>query len=111
MVFVSSRILCRSIFLVCVLVLFVLILTALISGLEPCQDLRGSNADTTGGIFGRVDAVHISQEAQKSTSGYHGHMQVFVQCLHQHTSLEEFLLFFSSSRLDALRRESGIRSV
>ena len=29
------------------------------SGLEPCQDLRGSNAEANGGIFGRVDAVYI----------------------------------------------------
>ena len=73
-------------------------------GLEPCQDLRGSNAETSGGIFGRVDAVYISLEAQKSTGGQHGHMQVFVQCLHQHTSLAE-IFDFSRPRLDALRRE------
>ncbi|CAL1148725.1 unnamed protein product [Cladocopium goreaui] len=73
-------------------------------GLEPCQDLRGSNAETSGGIFGRVDAVYISLEAQKSTGGQHGHMQVFVQCLHQHTSLAD-IFKLSASRLDALRRE------
>ena len=74
------------------------------AGLEPCQDQRGSNAETSGGIFGRVDAVYISLEAQKSTGGHHGHMQVFVQCLHQHTSLAD-IFQLSGARLDALRRE------
>ena len=45
---------------------------------EPCQDRCGSNAEPGGGIFGRVDAVYISLEAQKSTGGMHGHAQVFV---------------------------------
>ena len=73
-------------------------------GVEPCQDLRGSNAETSGGIFGRVDAVYISLEAQKSTGGQHGHMQVFVQCLHQHTSLAD-IFQLAGPRLDTLRRE------
>ena len=74
------------------------------SGLEPCQDLGGSNAEANGGIFGRVDAVYISLEAQKSSGAEHGHMQVFVQCLHQHTSLEE-IFRFSHDKLAALRAE------
>ena len=52
---------------------------------EPCQDKYGSNAEPSGGIFGRVDAVYITLEAQKSTGSIHGHAQVFVQCLHQLT--------------------------
>ena len=74
------------------------------SGLEPCQDLGGSNAEVNGGIFGRVDAVYISLEAQKSSGAEHGHMQVFVQCLHQHTSLEE-IFRLSHAKLAALRAE------
>ena len=74
------------------------------SGLEPCQDLGGSNAEANGGIFGRVDAVYISLEAQKSSGAEHGHMQVFVQCLHQHTSLEE-IFRLSHAKLAALRAE------
>ena len=74
------------------------------SGLEPCQDLGGSNAEANGGIFGRVDAVYISLEAQKSSGAEHGHMQVFVQCLHQHTSLEE-IFRLSHTKLAALRAE------
>ena len=34
---------------------------------SPCQDMFGSNATAEGGIFGRVDAVYTSIEAQKST--------------------------------------------
>ena len=74
------------------------------SGLEPCQDLGGSNAEANGGIFGRVDAVYISLEAQKSSGAEHGHMQVFVQCLHQHTSLEEIFRLLHT-KLAALRTE------
>ena len=70
---------------------------------EPCQDRCGSNAEPGGGIFGRVDAVYISLEAQKSTGGMHGHAQVFVQCLHQHTSLQE-IFEMCEARLDELRR-------
>ena len=36
-------------------------------GSSPCQDLFGSNATAEGGIFGRIDAVYTSLEAQKST--------------------------------------------
>ena len=73
-------------------------------GLEPCQDYCGSNAEPVGGIFGRVDAVYMSLEAQKSTGSMHGHLQIFVQCLHQHTSLEE-IFGYSSAHLDALRTD------
>ena len=69
---------------------------------EPCQDRCGSNAEPGGGIFGRVDAVYISLEAQKSTGGMHGHAQVFVQCLHQHTALEE-IFEMCEARLHELR--------
>ena len=53
----------------------------------PCQDLFGSSARAEGGIFGRVDAVFTSIEAQTSTGSLHAHSQVFVQCLHQHQPL------------------------
>jgi len=45
----------------------------------PCQDFEGSNATPVGGIFGRVDAIYGSIEAQKSAGALHLHMQVFVQ--------------------------------
>ena len=51
----------------------------------------GSNAAPEGGIFGRVDAVYASNEAQTSTGSLHAHSQVVVQCLHQHTCLSEIL--------------------
>ena len=54
-----------------------------------CQDAAGSNATYVGGVFGRMDAVYISYEAQKSTGSLHAHAQCFVQCLHQHLQLEE----------------------
>ena len=58
---------------------------------SPCQDLFGSNATAEGGIFGRVDAVYTSIEAQKSTGSLHAHSQVFVQCLHQHISIYDIM--------------------
>ena len=58
---------------------------------NPCQDLFGSNATAEGGIFGRVDAVYTSIEAQTSTGSLHAHSQVFVQCLHQHTNIYQIL--------------------
>ena len=67
-----------------------------------CIDRAGSSATVTGGVFGRVDAVYISFEAQKSTGSLHAHCQVFVQCLHQHTPLTE-IFGLVETRLDALR--------
>ena len=58
---------------------------------NPCQDLFGSSARAEGGIFGRVDAVFTSIEAQTSTGSPHAHSQVLVQCLHQHTPLWEIV--------------------
>ena len=54
-----------------------------------CQDALGSSASTAGGVFGRVEAAYVAIEAQKSTGSLHGHVQVFIQCLHQHNSLTE----------------------
>lgn len=58
---------------------------------NPCQDLFRSNATAEGGIFGRVDAVYTSIEAQKSTGSLHAHSKVFVQCLHQHTNIYQIM--------------------
>ncbi len=59
--------------------------------MEPCQDMFGSNAELEGGVFGRVDAIFVSIEAQKSAGDLHGHMQLFVQCLHQNIPLTEIM--------------------
>ena len=72
------------------------------TGTEPCQDERGSNATVVGGVFGRMDAAYITIEAQKSTGSLHGHCQCFVQCLHQHTPLQE-IFQLGCDRLAALR--------
>ena len=42
-------------------------------------------------MLGRVDSIYGSIEAQKSAGSLHLHMQVFVQCLHQHTPLHTLL--------------------
>ncbi len=57
--------------------------------LMPCQDLFGSNATPEGGCFGRADGCITSIESQKSTGALHGHSQLHVQCLHQHTPLRD----------------------
>ena len=72
------------------------------TGAEPCQDDMGSNATVVGGVFGRMDAAYITIEAQKSSGSLHGHCQCFVQCLHQHTQLQE-IFQLSCERLAALR--------
>ena len=62
-----------------------------------CTDLFGSNARPEGGILGRVDGIYGSIEAQKSAGSLHLHVQVFVQCLHQHTPLHILLEEFRST--------------
>ena len=52
----------------------------------PCQDRRGSSATVLGGVFGRADAVFGSIENQKA-GALHLHLQLFIQCLHQHMPL------------------------
>ena len=69
---------------------------------DPCQDLFGSSAKPEGGMFGRVDAVFVSIEAQKSTGSLHAHCQVFVQCLHQRTPLWEIIHKLKSERGSAI---------
>ena len=56
-----------------------------VSSADPCQDLFGGSANAEGGIFGRIDAMFTSVEAQKSTGSLHAHSHFVVQCLHQHT--------------------------
>ena len=56
-----------------------------------CQDVFGSNAYAEGGGFGRADGAYTSIEAQKSAGSLHAHSQVHVQCVHQHTPLQEIM--------------------
>ena len=58
---------------------------------EPCQDICGNSSSAEGGIFGRAEAAYVCIECQKSTGSLHAHMQVFIQCLHQHTPMAEIL--------------------
>ena len=51
----------------------------------------GSVATALGGIFGRIDAMFTSIEAQQSTGSLHAHSQLFIQCLHQHISLDDII--------------------
>ena len=62
------------------------------SDATPCQDLYGSNATPEGGIFGRADGGYTSIEAQKAPGSLHGHSQLHMKCLHQHTLLSEVLM-------------------
>jgi hypothetical protein len=55
-----------------------------------------------GGVFGRMDAAYVTIEAQKSTGSLHAHCQCFVQCLHQHTALEE-IFRLGEQKLKSLR--------
>ena len=60
-------------------------------GGSPCRDRFGSSATAEGGIFGRTDAVFTSIEAQKSTGSLHAHSRLFIQFLHQHTSVHDII--------------------
>ena len=71
---------------------------------RPCQDEHGSNASLSGGIFGRIDAAYIAIEYQKSSASPHGHGQLFVQCLHQHSSLWDIFRLHADA-LEQLRTE------
>ena len=70
----------------------------------PCTSSTGSNATLVGGVFGRMDAAYITIEAQKSTGSLHAHGQCFVQCLHQHTPLQE-IFSLAETRLQSLRED------
>ena len=49
------------------------------------------------GFLDRVDAVYTSIESQTSLGSLHAHSQLFVQCLHQHTSLHNVLNMLRSA--------------
>ena len=72
------------------------------TALTPCTSSTGSNATLMGGVFGRMDAAYVTIEAQKSTGSLHAHGQCFVQCLHQHTPLQE-IFSMAEDRLQSLR--------
>ena len=73
-------------------------------GSMPCQDWQGSNATCAGGIFGRCDAAYVAIEFQKSSGSPHGHIQLFVQCLHQHETLVD-IFNLAEERLAVLRAD------
>ncbi len=74
------------------------------TALMPCTASTGSNATLVGGVFGRMDAAYVTIEAQKSTGSLHAHGQCFVQCLHQHTPLQE-IFSMAEDRLETLRAD------
>ena len=71
---------------------------------SPCQDADGSSATMAGGVFGRCDAAYLAIEFQKSAGSPHGHIQLFVQCLHQHESLRDIFTLVEE-RAAELREE------
>ena len=62
-----------------------------VHGGVPCQDLDGRSCFPEGGILARAEAAYACIESQKATGSLHAHIQVFIQCLHQHTPLDEVL--------------------
>ena len=66
--------------------------------MEVCQDINGNSSAPEGGFAGRAQAAFACIESQKSTGSLHAHIQVFLECLHQHTPLNEVL--------ELLRRDS-----
>ena len=72
----------------------------------PCMDAFGSSSTAVGGVFGRVDAVYGSLECQKS-GAYHMHAQLFVECYHQFTPLQDLMRLGAEPRLELLRKHSS----
>ena len=72
---------------------------------HPCMDAFGSNATARGGAFGRIDAIFGSLECQKS-GAYHLHGQLFLQCFHQFTPLQELVDLGREPVLELLRKYS-----
>ena len=64
---------------------------------NPCQDMFGSVATALVGIFVRIDAILTSIEAQQSTGSLHAHSQLFIQCLHQHNSLDDIIAILQNN--------------
>ena len=56
---------------------------------HPCMDIYGSNATCMGGSLGRTDAIVGAIEAQKAEGVLHLHMFLYVQMLHQFSTLAE----------------------
>ncbi len=69
------------------------------------MDAFGSNATARGGVFGRIDAIFGSLECQKS-GAYHLHGQLFLQCFHQFTPLQELVELGREPMLELLRKYS-----
>ena len=74
---------------------------------SPCQDVDGSSAATPGGVFGRCDAAYLAIEFQKSAVSPHGQIQLFVQCLHQHETLQDIFALVEDRAADL--REKYLR--
>jgi hypothetical protein len=55
--------------------------------LPSCCDELGSVASPEGGIAGLVEAYHGSIESQGRTGSLHGHFQLFIARIHQHTKM------------------------
>ena len=67
-----------------------------------CRDTFGSVSTTTGGGFGRADAYVGSKECQKA-GNLHLHLLIFVQCLHQNSSMSQLLTAINQN--DALLQQ------
>ena len=54
---------------------------------NPCTDSFGSNATPLGGSAGRADAAVGAVEAQKAEGVLHLHLYIFLQSVHQYSTL------------------------
>lgn len=79
-------------------------------GSVPCQYFCCSNAKAEGGFLGRIDVVYTSIEGHQSSGSLHAHSQLFVQRLHQHTSLYDILDFLRKDDGDTIQEYLRYRS-
>ena len=68
---------------------------------SPCQDAFGSNSKAMGGIAGRVDALFVAVEAQKTTGGLHFHFFMFVQQVHPSNTINDIAKKIEEKTLNA----------
>ena len=69
---------------------------------HPCQDSLGSVAELLGGCAGRADALIGAVEAQKTNGSLHFHFFLFVQRLHQFSTLQEIAELLKASIVKAV---------
>ena len=78
---------------------------------NPCQDALGSVAELLGGCVGRADALIGAVECQKSNGSLHFHWFLFIQRVHQYSTMQEIAALLEEAIIESVELKQFLENL